>query len=138
MANQWAELHDSEIAVLWYSQQNEAILIFSNLYIHESAGRAGVDQGIGWYQRAELVIENATQLEYPIENWPWSIVTGQTETGGVIRGGIPLPLDCKNGFRIYLEVIDDADNGEYKKREIKGTGAVLTLLGKKGATEEFT
>lgn len=138
MANQWAELHDSEIAVLWY-EQNDAVLIFSSLYIHESEGRAGVDKGIGWFQRAELVIENATKVEFPIENWSWSIIGGETEIDGVIyRNGIALPLQCKKSFRIYLEVLEDGGNGDFKKREIKGSRAILTLLGKKGKIEEFT
>ena len=54
MAKQFVELHDSELAILWYEQNGEAILIFSDLYIHESEGRPGVDEGIGWFQRAEL------------------------------------------------------------------------------------
>jgi len=139
MANQCAELHDSEIAVLWYEQNDEAILIFSSFYIHESEGKPGIDEGIGWFQRAELVIENATEIEFPIENWSWSITTGETEVDGVLhRNGIPLPLECKNSFRIYLEVLEDSGNGDYKKREIKGSSATLTLLGKKGKMEEFS
>ena len=139
MANQWAELHDSEIAVLWYEQNDEAILIFSSLYIHESEGKAGVDKGIGWFQRAELVIENATEIEFPIENWSWLIMHGETEVDGIIeRNGIPLSIECKRSFRISLEVLEDGGNGDYKKIEIKGSNAILTLLGKKGEIEEFS
>ncbi len=138
MANQWAELHDSEIAVIWYEQNDEAILIFAALYIHESEGKPGVDEGIGWYQRAELVIENASELEFPIENWSWSIYRGETEVDGVTyRNGIPLPLECRKSFRIYLEVTEDSGNGDYKKREIRGSSATLTLFGKKGEIEIF-
>lgn len=139
MVNQWAELHDSEIAVLWYEQNDEAILIFSSLYIHESEGRAGVDEGIGWFQRAELVIENATEVEIPLENWSWSIMHGETEVDGVIeRNGMPLSLECQKSFRIYLEILEDGGNGDFKKIEIKGSGATLTLLGKRGKTEDFS
>lgn len=139
MASQWAELHDSEIAIIWYEQNDEAILIFSSLYIHESEGKAGIDDGIGWFQRAELVIGNASELEFPIENWSWSILHGETEVDGVTqRNGIPLPLVCRKSFRIYLEVTEDAGNGDYKKREIKGNSATLTLFGKKGEIEEFS
>jgi hypothetical protein len=138
MANQEAELHDSEIAVLWYEQNDEAILIFSSLYIHESEGKPRIDDGIGWFQRAELEIENASEVEFPIENWSWSIITGETEVDGVLhRNGIPLPLECNKSFRIYLEVLEDAGNGDYKKIEIKGSSATLTLLGKRGETEIF-
>lgn len=139
MANQWAELHDSEIAFLWYSRENEAVLIFSLLYIHESEGKPGIDKGIGWYQRAELVIENATEVEFPIENWSWSILDGETEIDGVVwKNGIPLPVECSKSFRIYLEVLEDGGNGNYKKREIKGSNATLTILGKKGKIAEFS
>jgi hypothetical protein len=138
MADQMAELHDSEIAVLWYEQNDEAIMIFSSLYIHESEGKAGVDKGIGWFQRAELVIENATEIEFPLENWSWEIISGETEVDGVIQGNeIPLPLKCQKSFRIYLEVLEDGGNGDFKKVEIKGSNAILTLLGRKGVIEEF-
>ncbi|MDQ6788161.1 MAG: hypothetical protein M3033_15255 [Acidobacteriota bacterium] len=139
MTNQMAELHDSELAVLWYEQNDEAILIFSSFYIHESEGEAGVDEGIGWFQRAELVIENATETEFFPENWSWSIVGGETEVDGILhKNGIPLPLECKKSFRIYLEVIEDSGNGAFKKIEIKGSSATLTLLGKKGGTKKFS
>lgn len=138
MVNQMAELHDSEIAVLWYEQNDEAILIFSSLYIHESEAKAGVDKGIGWFQRAELVIANASEVKIPLENWSWVITEGDTEVDGVIqRNEIPLPLECKKSFRIYLEILEDGGNGDFKKIEIKGNNAILTLLGKKGAIEEF-
>ena len=49
-----------------------------------------------------------------------------------------LPLECKKGFKLYLEMIDDTGNGEFKKIEIKGSQAKLTLIGKKGKTEIFS
>jgi len=60
MANQFIEQHDSVLAVMWYEGDSEAVLIFSKLYIHQSEGVAGMDAGVGWFQRAELVIEDVS------------------------------------------------------------------------------
>jgi hypothetical protein len=137
MPNQFVELHDSELAVLWFEHNEEAILIFSSLYVHESEGKPGIDDGTGWFQRAELVIEGAACEELDVK-WPCSIFDGATEIDGVIKGnGFLLPLECKKSFKLYLETIDDGGNGDIKKLEIKGSGATLTFLGKKGPTEEF-
>jgi hypothetical protein len=52
MLNQAIELHDSKVAELSYEVSGRAVLVFSSLYIHESAGRPGVDSGKGWFQQA--------------------------------------------------------------------------------------
>ena len=132
MPNQFVEFHDSELAVLWFEKNDEAILVFSHVYIHESEGSPGVDDGIVWFQRAELVIKNARYTKF-VATWPFSIYAGETEIDGVIQSnGFSLPIECRQSFRIQLEGVDDGGNGEIKKMEVGGSGAILTLLGKRG------
>jgi hypothetical protein len=135
MANQALELHDSTLAVLWYGQDGEAVLIFSSLYIHESEGQPGVDSGRGWFQRAELVIENASLTE-DIRAWPCEIFDGEIVIDEVrYRNGAPLPLRCKERFKISVNAIDD--DSRPRQIEIVGSGVTLTLLGKATGMEEF-
>lgn len=135
MANQRIELHDSTLAVLWHGGNDEAILIFASLYIHQSEGEAGVDAGVGWFQRAELVIENSTLTEY-IRAWPCEIYGGEITVDGVThRNGMPLPLVCKESFRILLDALDDENN--VRRIEIEGSRAHLTFLGRPGGVEKF-
>ena len=136
MANRRTELHDSELAVLWYEQNDEAILIFRWLYVHESEGRPAVDAGVGWFQRAELVIENASLTDF-IRAWPVEIYDGEAVVDGVAHSnGFPLPLRCERSFKIVLEGVDAEKN--LRRIEIEGSGAALTFLGTPGAPETFT
>jgi hypothetical protein len=135
MANQFIELHDSVLAVMWYEGDSEAVLIFSKLYLHQSEGVAGMDAGVGWFQRAELVIEDASLAEF-IRAWPCEIYGGEITLDGVTHSnGAPLPLVCKDRFRILLEAIDDENN--LRRIEIEGSGAQLTFYGEPGAVENF-
>ena len=137
MPNQSIELHDSQLAVLWYEQNGEAILIFSALYIHQSEGQPGIDLGTGWFQRAEMVIEDASLTEF-IREWPCLIYGGGGEMDGAIFSNCaPLPLMCKSSFRILLEALDNSGNGSHRRIEITGSSVGLTLLGKPGHVEKF-
>jgi hypothetical protein len=135
MANQGIELHDSVLAVMWYGANNEAVLIFAHLYVHQSEGKPGVDAGVGWFQRAELVIENATLAEV-VRAWPCEIYGGEVTMDGVTHRNVaPLPLGCRERFRILLEAVDD--EGHQRRLEIEGSDVQLTFLGKPGAVERF-
>src|SRR5438309_1861548 len=103
MPNRAIELHDSQLAVLWCDQNDEAVLIFSALYVHQSEGTPGIDPGVGWFQRAELVIEDASLTEF-IRDWPYLIDGGEVEIDGTIyKHCAPLPLTCEDSFRILLD-----------------------------------
>lgn len=134
MANQALELHDSSLAVLWY-ERNDAILIFSKLYVHECEGNPGIDDGIGWFQRAEIIIKNATLTDYACV-WPCQIFGGEVTIDGVTyRNCAPIPLNCGSSFKIAMNAID----GDYNQRhiEIEGDGATLTFYGDRSSVEDF-
>jgi hypothetical protein len=135
MANQSIEFHDSTLAVMWYEQSGEAVLVFKWLYIHESEGEPGVDAGVGWFQRAVLTLENASDAEF-IRAWPCEIYDGEAVVDGVRHGnGFPLPLRCERSIRIVLEALDD--EGSRRRIELEGDGAALTLLDKRWGFEDF-
>jgi hypothetical protein len=123
--NSAIELHDSTIAVIFYSN-DAAIVVFSNVYIHES-DRPGWDAGSVWAQRAEMVIGNAAEVELP-EAWPCEIAHGEYELSGIKHSNmIPLPFSHTGEFRIKLDVFDGHD--EFRTIELSGQSAELTLLG---------
>lgn len=135
MATRRTEFHDSTLAVMWYEQNGEAVLIFRGLYVHESEKRPAVDAGVGWFQRAELVIENASLADF-IRAWPVEIYGGEAVVDGEVHNnGFPLPLLCNESIKLVLEGIDD-DN-ELRRIEIEGSGARLTFLGAPGRVEKF-
>lgn len=114
---------------------DEAVLIFSSLHIHQSVGRPGVDAGVCWSQRAELVVEGASLTEF-IRAWPFLIYDGESVVDGVThRNGLPVPLRCGESFKIVLEGVDDENN--LRRVDIEGRGATLTLLGGPGRLNEF-
>jgi hypothetical protein len=136
MINQAIELHDSELAVLWHEQNGEAVLIFSKLRIHQSDGRPGIDPGVGWFQRAELVIEHASLTE-DLRGWPWQIFHGEILIGGIKHENVaPLPLARKGDFKLALNAIDD--DSQSRQIEIIGTAATLALLGVPRKHEDFS
>ena len=134
-ASRRTELHDSVLAIMWYEQSGEAVLIFQHLYVHESKGRPGVNVGVGWFQRAELVIHDASVADF-IRAWPFEIYDGEAVVDGTAySNGFPLPLRCRESFKIVLEGSDDEQN--LRRIEIEGSGAVLTFVGEPGTPETF-
>ena len=135
MPDQCIELHDSQLAVLFFGLNDEAVLVFSALYIHQSDGRPGIDPGIGWFQRGEIVIDNASLPEV-IRDWPCEIFSGEAIIDGTVhKNCIPLPLNCETSFKIMMQAQDDKNT--LQSIEISGDGVELTLLGKRGHSEEF-
>jgi len=132
--NQMIELHDSKIAVIWFDH-GAAIMIFSHAYIHRSEGEPGIDSGTGWSQRAELVIDEATQIDLP-RAWPCKIYDGLLELNGVVHENeIPIPLVSGGSVRLKLDLADDDDN--FMSVEFVGSDAHLTLLGEARYVEDF-
>lgn len=132
--NQLIELHDSEIAVMWFDQDS-AIIIFSHAYIHRSEGRPAVDSGTGRTQRAELVIGGTEEVELPAA-WPWIITDGSIELSGIIHdNALPIPLSHHGVVRLKLDGYAEGD--EFRSIEIRGSGTKLTLLGEPRYVEVF-
>lgn len=82
MPNRAIEIHDStldSISIL----NGEAVLHFSSVYIHQSAGKPGADAGTGWVQKALLRIRQGvikgSFSEFPrFVGWPskaWGIAS---------------------------------------------------------------
>jgi len=132
--NQMSELHDSELAIIWVDY-GAAIIIFSHLYIHKSEGELGRDPGSGWSQRAELVIGDAPEIDFP-RAWPCAIYDGSLELDGrVYDNEIPIPLAHRGSVRLKLDIADGDDN--VRSLEIVGQSAHLTLLGEAHYVEEL-
>lgn len=132
---QMIELHDSDIACSWF-RYGAAIIIFSHAYIHRSAGEPGRDSGTGWSQRAELVIEHATEIDLP-RTWPCSIYDGVLELNDVVYDNeIPIPLEHVGRVRLKLDIADANDNP--MSVEFVGINAHLTLLGEATYIEDFS
>jgi hypothetical protein len=126
MCNRIIELHDSEIAVIFYWEE-DTVLIFSCAFIHQLEGVQGHDPSSGWCQRAELVIENANTLDEDM-SWPREIDHGYLQLGSeILNNEIPIPLDYKGN--VTIKVLTRDDENDYREIEIKGDGAKLTLLG---------
>lgn len=133
--NQMIELHDSEIACSWFCD-GAAVIIFSHAYIHRSEGEPGRDPGTGWSQRAELVIEEAAEIDLP-RAWPCSIYDGSLELDDVAYPNeIPMPLAHAGRVNLKLDVLDA--NGIPYSLEFNGNNAHLTLLGEPYYVEEFS
>ena len=111
--NNAIELHDSEISAVCLSDC-ELRVVFDPAYVHCSAGRPGVDPGLGYLQSAELVFTNAQLAQNGGD------CTG-TISGGFVANDlveyanvIPLPLTLSG--RISAEIIFN-------------TGAVMKVTG---------
>lgn len=133
--NQIIELHDSEVAAIWFDN-DEAIIIFSSAYLHRSTGEPGVDAGSGWIQRAELVIGDADETDLT-ELAFITVYGGSLEIDGIVhKNGIPIPLDSRGRIKLKLEVCDADYN--FSSIEIAGKWAKLSLLGEARYVEEFS
>jgi hypothetical protein len=134
MRNRAVELHDSEVATIFYFY-GAAVVVFSHAYIHESEGSPGRDAGSGWWQRAELVIEEASEIELP-EAWSCEICNGSLFLDEVEHSNVfPVSLPTHASSRLKIQVRDA--NDDYKVVEIVGQKARLTLLGERQYVEKF-
>ena len=134
MSNREIELHDSEIATIFYFD-GSTVIIFSHAYVHVSEGEPGRDAGSGWYQRAELVIGEAPEFEMDCI-WPCEVHDGSLLLGDVEHSNmLPIPLEHGGSAKLRLEVSDDDD--AYKVIEIEGKWVKLTMLGEPYYVEEF-
>lgn len=132
--NQVIELHDSEIAAIWL-ERDEAVIIFSSAYIHQSTGEPGVNSGSGWIQRAELVIGGV--IDDLTEHSFITVYGGFLQINEIThRNAVPIPLNLTGRVKLKLEIADADSN--FSSLEITGNKAKLTLLGETHYVEEFS
>jgi hypothetical protein len=130
MENRSIEIHDSVLEDL-HVLNSVAILDFSSVYIHQSAGRPGVDAGSGWVQKARLQIRDAI-IEGSFSDFPCEILGGHITLGeAVLNNEIRIPLGYAGKTELRLE----SWNGAFVR--ITGGGVELELIGEPKYVEEF-
>ena len=132
LPNRVIEIHDSTLVEI--SQSNdETVLYFSSVYIHESEGVPGQDAGTGWSQRAILRLTDSRIVgafsEFPVRLSNGRILLGERATAN----GIPVPLRYEGTCELRLEAFRQA----HEIVTIEGKGIELELVGEGKYLEEF-
>jgi hypothetical protein len=132
MPNRCIEIHDSVLNRIAISGDFSE-LHFSSVYIHESDGRPGVDEGVGWFQEAVLRIFGARTPD-SLPEFPIDLTGGQTVLGELVsENEIPLPLNHRGKFELRLIPQWHPD----EILSFTGCGADLTLTGEPSRIEKF-
>ncbi len=130
MSNRIIEFHDSTIESIVHDA-SAVTLIFTEAYIHMSDGRAGIDPGTGWIQKAELIIGNGSisgdQRSLPAVLSDGTIIIGNRKHSNFI----PIPLDTSESVSVDLEFFDG------NRISIIGRTARLMLIGEPKYVEDF-
>ena len=130
MKNRAIEIHDSTLDAVSV-HDGQAVLRFSSVYIHESAGTPGVDAGSGWVQEALLRIGDA-DFKRSFSKVPADLLDGYIMLGAaILNNEIPIPLNHKGIVELRLESWND------EVVLITGSGADLELIGEPKYVEEF-
>ncbi|HET7105816.1 MAG TPA: hypothetical protein VFI38_03335 [Candidatus Acidoferrum sp.] len=132
MPNRCIEIHDSVLNGIAISGHISE-LHFSSVYIHQSDGKPGVDQGVGWFQEAVLRIFGARTPD-SLPQFPIDLMDGQTVLGQLVsENEIPYPLNHQGKFELRLIPKWHPD----EVLSFIGTGADLTLIGEPSEVEKF-
>lgn len=128
--NRSIEFHDSSLGGL-AEEGKEVVVRFEPAYVHESAGRPGLDPGTGWVQPVELRVQDCeattVQSELPADVW------GGWLESGVERheNGLPLPFSFRGRVHLRLEL----SSGEVL--DLRGKGVSAASTGPAKYVEEF-
>jgi hypothetical protein len=129
MPNRAIEIHDStldSISIL----NGEAVLHFSSVYIHQSAGKPGTDAGTAWVQKALLRIRQGV-IKGSFSEFPRDLLDGHLKLGVLLLSNeIPIPLNYTGDVELRLE-----SWGEIVV--VTGASAELDLIGEPEYVEEF-
>ncbi len=127
-ANLAIELHDSTLHAVRL-EASDAVLE-TTPYVHASAGRPGVDSGDGWFQRAEIVLSEAT-LEQHGPTEPLQVEDGTiTVEGERFDNLVRLPFDRRGPAHVEVR----ARAGSFRA---SASGVRVVLVGPPGPTERF-
>jgi hypothetical protein len=130
LKNRSIEIHDSKLDAISI-RGGEAVLHFSEVYIHESTGRPGIDAGTGWVQEAVLSISDP-DIKRSLSKFPADLLDGHIMLGeSVLENEIPIPLSHKGAVELRLESWND------EVVLISGGSAQLELVGEPKYIEEF-
>src|ERR1700722_448407 len=130
MKNRAIEIHDSTLDAISL-RDGAAVLHFPCVYIHESIGVPGVDQGSGWVQEALLRITDAAVIK-SFSKFPAELLGGLLKLGdAILQNEIPIPLKHKGTMEIRLE------SGNDEVLLITGNSAELELIGEPKYVERF-
>ena len=130
MKNRAIEIHDSTLDAISV-RDGEAVLYFSSVYIHESAGTPGVDAGSGWVQEALLRIREAA-VKRSFSKFPADLLDGYIMLGDtVLDNQIPIPQSHKGNVELLLASRND------EVVLITGRSTEVELIGQPKYVEEF-
>jgi hypothetical protein len=131
MRHRFIEIHDSTLQEISFLNE-EVLLHFSPVYIHQIDGVPGHDVGTGWVQDAILRIRDAT-VEGSFLEFPVDLSTGTTRLGDTVLGNeIPIPLHHRGTFVLQVKAMWQ----EQRVVTFTGSGADLELLGEAQYVEE--
>jgi hypothetical protein len=129
MPNRAIEIHDSAIDRISTSA-GDAVIHFASVYIHQSAGRPGIDAGTGWIKNARLKIVSAA-VEGSFSSTPRKLTDGHIKIDGtVFKNEIPIPLRHAGDVGLRLESWSEVV-------VIRGGSAEFDLVGEPECIEEF-
>lgn len=99
--NRAIEIHDSILETIEV-EGDVALLRFEVVYIHESEGRPGWDDGVCWMQAANIVIDKAVVEGGFSEPSTW-LRDGFVKIDDVHFDLIPVPLDAAGNVELVLD-----------------------------------
>jgi hypothetical protein len=128
--NRAIELHDSELDGLSLVGTS-AVLSFTHAYVHESAGRPGVDVGTGWYQPAKLVVTRASFS--PQVQLPTSVSGGSLRIADKVYENVVPATDTPAGTIDLSLALSTGDI-----LTVHGETLSIELYGERSAVEHFS
>jgi hypothetical protein len=127
--NSAIEIHDSTLDRVVIGNEN-TILHFSSVFIHQSAGRPLADAGSVWLQTAQIQIRDAV-IKGSFSALPRNLLDGHIKLGAlVLSNEIPIPLNYVGDVELRLESWGEVFF-------ITGKSAELELFGEPKYVEEF-
>lgn len=128
--NESIELHDSELATVYFSD-GTAVVTLSSAYVHQSSGVPGVDSGLGWYQCATLKFAGAPPVPVPA-NLPVGISDGFLRIGDRMHDHL-IPACGKFEDAIEFSILISTQ----ETLTIRGSGITIELHGEPSGLERY-